>query len=212
MQRISHWFADRPWLTLAALAAGVTGVLVPELARADAVRASPRPASGLEREAARQAASPTPAMSAELIHDLIRTTLLSLDDANRSGNYSVLRDLADPGFQANHTAADLAVIFADFRRKGLVLSSAALLTPQLSADPTLDKTNTLRLKGYLPTAPLRLVYDLKYRPLAGSWRLSGIAITTEAAKTTTTSAIDTSTASHGWTARTQTARHGTRPR
>ena len=30
---------------------------------------------------------------------LIRSTLLALDDANKTGNYSVLRDLGAPGFQ-----------------------------------------------------------------------------------------------------------------
>ena len=37
---------------------------------------------------------------------LIRSTLLTLNDANRSGNYTVLRDLAAPGFQARNSAAD----------------------------------------------------------------------------------------------------------
>jgi hypothetical protein len=37
---------------------------------------------------------------------LIRSTLLTLNDANRSGNYTVLRDLATPDFQARNTAAD----------------------------------------------------------------------------------------------------------
>jgi hypothetical protein len=38
---------------------------------------------------------------------LIRQTLLALDQANKTGNYTVLRDLGSPDFQAN-TAAGLA--------------------------------------------------------------------------------------------------------
>jgi hypothetical protein len=44
---------------------------------------------------------------------LIRSTLLTLNDANRSGNYTVLRELAAPDFQVKNSAADLGVIFAD---------------------------------------------------------------------------------------------------
>jgi hypothetical protein len=36
---------------------------------------------------------------------LIRSTILALDQANKTGNYTVLRDLGAPGFQANTAAA-----------------------------------------------------------------------------------------------------------
>ena len=52
--------------------------------------------------AAKQAAAP---VSDEQALYLIRSTLSTLSDANRSGNYSVLRDLAAPDFQARNTAA-----------------------------------------------------------------------------------------------------------
>ena len=45
--------------------------------------------------AAPQSSSP---VSIEQTLYLIRATLLTLNDANRSGNYSVLRDLAAPDF------------------------------------------------------------------------------------------------------------------
>ena len=48
---------------------------------------------------------------------LIRSTLLTLNDANRTGNYTVLRDLASPDFQAKNSAADLSEIFTDLRRR-----------------------------------------------------------------------------------------------
>jgi hypothetical protein len=54
---------------------------------------------------------------------LIRSTLLTLNDANRSGNYTVLRDLAAPDFQARNTAADLSQIFSDLRRRNFDLTA-----------------------------------------------------------------------------------------
>jgi len=58
----------------------------------------------------------------------VRSTLLTLNDANHSGNYTVLHDLAAPDFQAKNSAADLAQSFADLRRRNFDLFAAALLT------------------------------------------------------------------------------------
>ena len=69
---------------------------------------------------------------------LIRSTLLTLNDANRSGNYTVLRDLAAPDFQARNTAADLADVFSDLRRRKFDLYGAALLAPQLRIVSSID--------------------------------------------------------------------------
>ncbi|MBC7018053.1 hypothetical protein G6O44_25355, partial [Salmonella enterica subsp. enterica serovar Enteritidis] len=53
---------------------------------------------------------------------LVRSTLLALDQANKTGNYTVLRDLGAPGFQAGNNAARLAEIFASQRNDKLDLS------------------------------------------------------------------------------------------
>src|SRR5438552_3852933 len=62
---------------------------------------------------------------------LVRSTLLALDHANKTGNYTVLRDLAAPAFQVN-TAARLAEIFAGHRREGLDLSGVIVIDLQFS--------------------------------------------------------------------------------
>jgi hypothetical protein len=109
---------------------------------------------------------------------LIRSTLLTLNDANRSGNYTVLRDLAAPDFQARNTAADLAQIFSDLRRRNFDLYGAALLAPQLADVPALDKSGMLHLAGYVPTRPQQINFDLIFQVVAGQWRLYGISIAT----------------------------------
>jgi hypothetical protein len=48
---------------------------------------------------------------------LIRTSLIALNRANLTGNYSVLRDMAAPGFQQANNAAQLAQIFSDLRNR-----------------------------------------------------------------------------------------------
>jgi hypothetical protein len=109
---------------------------------------------------------------------LIRSTLLTLNDANRTGNYTVLRDLAAPDFQARNNAADLALSFSDLRRRNFDLFGAALLAPQLTAAPALDAEKRLRLTGFFPTRPLQINFDLLFEVVAGQWRLYGVSIAT----------------------------------
>jgi hypothetical protein len=112
---------------------------------------------------------------------LIRSTLLTLNDANRSGNYTVLRDLAASGFQARNTAADLALSFTDLRRRNFDLFAVALTAPRLTTPPTLDGEGRLRLTGVFPTTPLQIAFDLLFENAGGQWRLFGISVATPAA-------------------------------
>jgi len=109
---------------------------------------------------------------------LIRSTLLTLNDANRSGNYTVLRDLAAPDFQARNSAADLAQSFSDLRRRNFDLYGAALLAPQLTALPAIDQRGFLHLTGFFSTRPQQINFDLLFQDVANQWRLFGIAIIT----------------------------------
>jgi hypothetical protein len=141
-------------------------------------------ADALAEEARPTAPAPAPQqqqqlpVSLEQALYLIRSTLLSLNDANRTGNYTVLRDLAAPDFQAKNTAADLAQSFSDLRRRNFDLFSVALAAPQLSAAPALDGNGMLRLTGAFPTRPLQINFDLLFQNVGGQWRLFGISVAT----------------------------------
>jgi len=108
---------------------------------------------------------------------------MMLNDANRSGNYTVLRDLAAPGFQARNSPADLAQSFADLRHRNFDLFAAALLAPQFTAAPALDGSGRLRLAGFFPTTPLRITFDLTFQSVAGEWRLLAVSVATPPAPT-----------------------------
>jgi hypothetical protein len=108
---------------------------------------------------------------------LIRSTLLTLNDANRSGNYTVLRDLAAPGFRDKNSPADLARIFTDLRERHFDLFSAALIAPELSAPPH-EEAGLLRLTGTFPTRPLQIRFDLLFQKIENQWRLFGISVQT----------------------------------
>ena len=127
-------------------------------------------------------AQPASAISIEQALYLIRSTLLTLNDANRSGNYTVLRDLASADFQAKNTAADLAQIFSDLRKRNFDLHAVAIAAPQLSAAPHIDNNKMLRLTGHFPTKPLRINFDLLFQNVASQWRLFGISVATPQAQ------------------------------
>ena len=106
---------------------------------------------------------------------LIRSTLAALSDANRSGNYSVLRDLAAPAFQARHSAADLAHIFTDVRTRPVDLSTAITIEPKVTETARPDATS-LRLSGYIPAEPNPILFAMQFDAVAGHWRLASISI------------------------------------
>src|SRR6266568_3084756 len=87
---------------------------------------------------------------------LIRSTLLALDHANKTGNYTVLRDLGAPGFQVN-TDARLAEIFAAQRKDNLDLAGVAVLEPQLTVLPQIEPNGMMRMAGFFPSVPKQVI-------------------------------------------------------
>ena len=106
---------------------------------------------------------------------LVRSSLLALDHANKTGNYTVLRDLGSPQFQMN-TDARLAEIFAQQRRDNLDLSGVAALDPQLTLIPQIEPNGMMHMKGFFPSAPSQVNFELLYAPVNGQWRLFGISV------------------------------------
>jgi hypothetical protein len=108
---------------------------------------------------------------------LVRSALLALDQANKTGNYTVLRDLGAPGFQVN-TAARLAEIFAKQRNDNVDLSGVAVIDPQLSLLPQIETNGMMRMAGFFPSVPSQVNFELVFAPVNGQWRLFGLSVNT----------------------------------
>src|SRR6516164_6132841 len=106
---------------------------------------------------------------------LIRQSLLALDQANKTGNYTVLRDLGSPAFQAN-SAVRLSEIFAKQRNDNIDLSSVAVIDPQLTLLPQIEASGLLHMTGFFPSVPTQVNFDLAYAAVNGQWRLFGISV------------------------------------
>jgi hypothetical protein len=103
---------------------------------------------------------------------LIRTTLLTLNDALYTGNYTVLRDRGSPAFQAANTSAKLSQIFANLASQQVDLGPVAVVAPQLSQPPAFEQ-NRLHLKGFFPGQPTQINFEILFEPVGGQWRLFG---------------------------------------
>src|SRR5258707_7195564 len=100
---------------------------------------------------------------------LVRSTLLALDQANKTGNYTVLRDLGSPDFQ-NNSAARLAEIFTQQRRDNIDLSGVAVIDPQLTLLPQIEPNGMMRMAGFFPSVPTQVNFELVFAPVGGRWR------------------------------------------
>lgn len=106
---------------------------------------------------------------------LTRSVLLALDQANKTGNYTVLRDLGSPNFQAN-SAAGLGDIFAAQRKQALDFSAVAVLEPQLTLLPQIEPNGMLHMAGFFPSAPLQVNFELLFEPVSRQWKIFGVSV------------------------------------
>jgi hypothetical protein len=124
-------------------------------------------------------ATPSPIVmpDPEKIVLLLRTTLLTLNDAVQTGNFTVLRDVAAPGFRDANTAGRLAQSFSDLATKGVDLSPVSVIAPQLTEAPGLDQQKgMLHLKGYFPGQPVQINFEMLYQAVNGRWRRFGLSV------------------------------------
>lgn len=112
---------------------------------------------------------------------MIRTTVIAINQANQTNNYTVLRDLAAPGFQKANSVEKLREIFAGLRKNDLDLSPILFFDPKLIQQPTLLNNGMIRLIGFFDTRPRRVHFDFIFEEIKGDWRLFAVNIGTREA-------------------------------
>lgn len=131
-------------------------------------------------EAAVRPAAPTGSSAANIDSavavQLVRVTLIALDQANKTGNYSVLRDLGAPAFSLRNSAARLAEIFAPQRNGQLDMAKVAVLEPQFSNSPQILQNGMLQIAGFFPADRGQLQFELTMMPMDNQLRLFGLSV------------------------------------
>ncbi len=102
---------------------------------------------------------------------LIQNSIAAINHANITGNYAVFRDLGAPNMIAHSSPSTLAEEYRAFRTNGIDLSPLLMITPKLTQEVMVNKEGVLTLVGYYPSKPLRTLFNLGYRNVAGRWRL-----------------------------------------
>lgn len=108
---------------------------------------------------------------------LVRTTIIAINQANITGNYTVFRDLAAPVFQSQNSPARLSDIFASLRKRNLDLSPVVFFQPKFARPPVIENS-LLRLSGFFATRPEQVNFDLAYQNVNGRWLLAGVSLNT----------------------------------
>jgi hypothetical protein len=106
---------------------------------------------------------------------MVWSIMAAVDQANRTGNNTVLRDLGTPAFQANNNPANLASIFAALRAQHVDLTDTLIVTPVWEIAPQMVSPTLLRMRGTFPLRPQPIAFDLLFAWDRG-WRLDGVAV------------------------------------
>lgn len=113
------------------------------------------------------------------INLMIRTAVIAVNHANKTNNYTVLRDLGSPRFKEANSAEKLQTIFAGLRKTKFDLAPVLFFTPQMLAPPAVTNSDMLRLTGFFDTVPQRVSFDLLFESVNEEWLIYGINIATQ---------------------------------
>lgn len=129
-----------------------------------------------QQPATRPAISSQPVPSELELAKLVWSTMAMVDHANRSGNYSVLRDTSASGFQIQNDPARLGEIFAPIRALRVDLSNALIVAPTYTAGPVLLQPDVFRVQGLFALRPTPIFFDFYFQWEQGRWKLYGISV------------------------------------
>ena len=101
---------------------------------------------------------------------LIKSALLTLNDANVTGNYTVLHAKLGKQFRDQITPDKLKQVFKNFAEKKVDWDLIAAKSPVASSESKIDSRGALILRGYFDTRPSRLNYELDFMPSEGEWK------------------------------------------
>ena len=112
--------------------------------------------------------------SERALEALVKTTLLTFNDANVTGNYEVFHAKLSKPFREQFAVERLARRFQEFSKKHVDFDIVAALKPTYDPVPSVDDDGRLLVKGHFPTEPLQVYFDLAFIPSDGEWKLISI--------------------------------------
>ena len=105
---------------------------------------------------------------------LIKTTLMSFNDANVTGNYAVFHARLAKPFRDQFSPEKLKTTFKTFAEKEVDIGFVVAKAPIPDAEVKIDDNGTLRIDGHFDTQPSQIAYTLKFIRSDGDWKAVGI--------------------------------------
>lgn len=109
--------------------------------------------------------------SDRVLEALVKSSLLSLNDANVTGNYAVLHAKLSKPFREQFPPEKLKATFREFQTRNADFDIIAAMPPAYDPRPAVDEDGKLVVKGSFPTEPSRLRFELEFIPSDGEWKL-----------------------------------------
>jgi hypothetical protein len=110
---------------------------------------------------------------------LVKSILVTLNDAVASDNFTVLHAKISKPFREQFPPDKLRAVFKDLVEKRAVFDALVAQKMIPDEDAKIDEQGVLKLKGRFQTAPKQVKYQLGFIESEGAWKLSGITIDIE---------------------------------
>ena len=103
--------------------------------------------------------------SERALEALVKTTLLTFNDANVTGNYEVFHAKLSKPFREQFPVERLARRFQEFNKKHVDFDIIAALKPSYDPAPKVDDDGKLLVKGYFPDGAVAGLFRSRVHPL-----------------------------------------------
>jgi hypothetical protein len=108
---------------------------------------------------------------------MIRTTLVTFNDANMTNNYSVFLAKASKELQSQTTVDKLATAFEGIRKNELFFEDVITADYDSYEKAKIDSDGALVMAGVFKTDDMEVKYNLRYIQNNKIWKLLGINVT-----------------------------------
>jgi hypothetical protein len=126
------------------------------------------------------ARAPAQGMPSPFVQEvLVKSILLTLNDAVATDNFTVMHAKISKPFRDQFPPEKLRAVFKDLIEKRAVFDAVVAKPVVPDGDAKIDDNGVLRLKGRFETTPKQVRYQLGFIPSDGLWKLSGITIDIE---------------------------------
>ena len=126
------------------------------------------------------ARAPAQGMPSPFVQEvLIKSILLTLNDAVATDNFTVMHAKISKPFRDQFPPEKLRSVFKDLIEKRAVFDAVVAKPIVPDGEAKIDDNGVLRLKGRFETTPKQVKYQLGFIASDGLWKLSGITIDIE---------------------------------